>query len=334
MPNWFRSVHRTIARVVFALLATGTVASTQPPPTTTPPPPPITQPPPTTTPPPVTTTQPPVTTTEPPATTTEDSVVFVGAGDIANCDMLGGARATAALLDTIQGTVFTLGDHAYQTGSAKEFEKCYGPTWGRHKARTRPTLGNHDMNTDRGRPYFEYFGENAGPPGLGYYSYDLGVWHIISLNSFTRNNVPQMKWLREDLAAHKTECVLAYWHVARFSSGPHGSDPLMADVWRVLYEAGADVVLSSHDHLYERFAPQDDNGKADPERGIRQFIVGTGGAGVYEYKRTASNSEVRNNRTYGVLKLTLKPARYDWEFIPMAGQQFRDAGSGVCSPTR
>ena len=271
-----------------------------------------------------------------PSAQDDQGVVFVGAGDIANCEMLGGARATAALLDTIEGTVFTTGDHAYQTGSAKEFQNCYEPTWGRHKKRTRPTIGNHDLITDKGRPYFEYFGENAGPAGLGYYSYDLGAWHIISLNSAApaRKNTPQMKWLLADLSAHPADCVLAYWHIARFSSGGHGSDSLMADVWHVLYEAGADVVLSSHDHDYERFAPQDDKGKADPEHGIREFVVGTGGGGVYEFKRVGSNSEVRNNRTYGVLKLTLKPGRNVWEFVPMAGQKFRDAGSGTCSPAR
>jgi 3',5'-cyclic AMP phosphodiesterase CpdA len=265
-----------------------------------------------------------------------DAVVFVGAGDIANCDMLGGARATAALLDGIDGTVFTTGDHAYQSGSAKDFEKCYEPTWGRHKARTRPAIGNHDMVTDHGKAYFEYFGENAGPPGLGYYSYDLGNWHIISLNSAApaRNNSPQMKWLQQDLAAHPVDCTLAYWHIARFSSGAHGGDALMSDVWKTLYEAGADIVLSSHDHDYERFAPQTDKGKPDPERGIREFVVGTGGGGVYEFKSKAANSEVRDNSTYGVLKLTLKPGSYDWQFIPMAGKTFTDAGTGTCSPKK
>jgi hypothetical protein len=266
-----------------------------------------------------------------------EGVVFVGAGDIANCDMLGGARATAALLDGIQGTVFTTGDHAYQNGSTKDFEKCYEPTWGRHKARTRPSIGNHDMVADHsGKPYFEYFGENAGPPGLGYYSYDLGAWHIISLNSAApaRDKSAQMKWLQADLAAHPVDCTLAYWHIARFSSGAHGSDQLMADVWKTLYEAGADVVLSSHDHDYERFAPQTDKGKPDPERGIREFVVGTGGGGVYEFKGKAANSEVRDNSTYGVLKLTLKPGSYDWQFIPMSGKTFTDAGSGTCSPKK
>jgi hypothetical protein len=272
-----------------------------------------------------------------PVAAADDDVVFVGAGDIANCEILGGARATASLLDRIEGAVFTLGDHAYQHGSEKEFRDCYDPTWGRHKARTHPTVGNHDMITDRGRPYFKYFGDNAGPDERGYYSFDLGAWHIISLNSFidAGGHSPQVKWLREDLAAHQTnDCVLAYWHIARFSSGAHGSDPLMSDVWRVLFEAGADIVLSSHDHDYERFAPQDNKGKADPEHGIREFIVGTGGGGVYEFKKPAPNSEVRNNTTYGVLKLTLSPGRYAWEFIATPGQKFHDEGSGVCSPAR
>jgi hypothetical protein len=266
---------------------------------------------------------------------TDDSVVFVGAGDIANCSVAGGggARATAALLDKIEGTIFTLGDNAYERGSEKEFRECFGPTWGRHKARIRPTLGNHDTITDRGKAYYEYFGENAGPKGLGYYSFDLGAWHIISLNSVNPTGA-QIKWLKEDLAASKRECVLAYWHVARFSSGAHGGDPIMAEAWKILYEASADIILSSHDHNYERFAPQDDKGKADPARGIRQFVVGTGGAGVYEFKRTAPNSEVRSASTYGVLKLTLSPGRYAWEFVPMSGQTFSDSGTGACSPAQ
>ena len=275
----------------------------------------------------------------PAAAPADEGVVFVGAGDIANCDppMNGsGARATAAVLERVPGTIFTTGDHAYQHGSAKEFSDCYGPTWGRFKDRTRPAVGNHDLITSNGKPYWDYFGEAAGPRDKGYYSYDLGAWHVIALNSAipARKGSEQFKWLNDDLAAHKVDCVLAYWHIARFSSGAHGSDPLMADVWKALYEAGADVVLSSHDHDYERFAPQDDKGKPDPDHGIREFVVGTGGGGVYEFKKTAANSEVKNNKTYGVLKLTLKPGKYDWEFIRAMGEQFRDAGSGTCSAPR
>jgi calcineurin-like phosphoesterase family protein len=264
------------------------------------------------------------------------SVTLVGAGDIANCELLGGARATARLLDQIDGTIFTLGDHAYPRGTAKELEDCYGPTWGRHKARTRPTLGNHDLITRRGQPYFEYFGENAGPKGLGYYSYDLGAWHILSLNGTetVADTSPQAAWLRKDLAAHPTDCVLAYWHMPVFSSGPHGGMSEMKAVWKILYDAGADVVVSSHDHVYERFAPLDANGKPDPQRGIREFLVGTGGAGVFKFKKIVANSEVHSNMTYGVLKFTLSPGRYTWQFIPMAGQTFADSGEAACSPQR
>jgi acid phosphatase type 7 len=268
---------------------------------------------------------------QPPAAS--EDVVFVGAGDIANCDLLTGARATAALLDGIEGTVFTLGDHAYLRGTDTEFRRCYDPTWGRHKARTRPTPGNHDYLTSRGRPYFEYFGAAAGPDERGYYSFDLGAWHIISLNS----SVPaalstQAKWLRDDLAAHRVDCVLAYWHAPVYSSGPHAPDPTMRDTWSILYKAGADVVLNGHDHIYERFAPQDDKGKPDAEHGIREFIAGTGGGGVYKFGKIAANSEVHDNSTYGVLKLTLSPGKYAWEFIPMPGSRFTDTGTASCSP--
>lgn len=265
----------------------------------------------------------------------DGSVVFIGAGDIANCDLINGARATASLLDGLEGTVFTLGDHAYPRGTDGEFRKCYEPTWGRHKARTRPTLGNHDYLTGRGRPYFEYFGEAAGPKRRGYYSFDLGAWHILSLNSVEPAiKSAQMSWLRDDLAAHPTDCTLAYWHVPVFSSGPHGNDPAMRDVWKVLYDAGTDLVLNGHDHLYERFAPQDDKGKADPDRGIREFIVGTGGGGVYKMGPVAKNSEVRDNTAYGILKLTLSPGRYAWEFVPAAGGRFHDSGTATCTPAR
>ena len=264
-----------------------------------------------------------------------DSHVFVGAGDIANCQLLGGAHATAKLLDTIEGTIFTLGDHAYQSGTAREFKECYEPTWGRHKARTRPVPGNHDIITGGGRAFFEYFGDAAGPDRRGYYSFNLGSWHIIALNSTASasGNSEQGKWLRADLAENPSDCVLAYWHVPVFSSGPHGRNLIMRDVWRILYEAGADVILNGHDHLYERFAPQDWKGDADAERGIRAFTVGTGGAGVYKVKLIAENSEVRDSSSYGVLKLTLSPGKYSWEFIGVNGST-RDSGSGTCTPQK
>ena len=266
----------------------------------------------------------------------DESVTLVGAGDIADCQNLGGARATASLLSAIPGTIFTLGDHAYPKGTPQEWANCYGPTWGRFKDRPRPSLGNHDLITGRGQPYFDYFGENAGPKGRGYYSYELGAWHILSLNGTEAvgSTSPQALWLRQDLKDHPSECLLAYWHVPMYSSGPHGNESEMKEVWKMLYDAGAEVVVSSHDHTYERFTPMDANGKPDPERGIREFIVGTGGAGVYKFKKIVANSEVHNNTSYGVLKFTLSKGKYSWKFVPMAGQTFTDEGSAACSPMR
>ncbi|HEY3279468.1 MAG TPA: metallophosphoesterase [Gemmatimonadales bacterium] len=264
-------------------------------------------------------------------TPASDSVaVFVGAGDIGDCG--NAARTTAALLDSIPGTVFTAGDNAYGSGTADQYASCYDPTWGRHKARTRPTLGNHDYRTDRGAPTYQYFGALAGDSGRGYYSYDLAGWHIIALNSNLdlKPGSAEERWLRADLAAHPARCTLAYWHHPLFSSGEHGNYAPARPLWDALYEAGADVVVSGHDHTYERFAPQTPAGRPDPARGIREFVVGTGGAGLYQFMTLERNSEVRNNRTHGVLKLTLRAAGYDWEFVPAAGGKFRDKGSGEC----
>jgi hypothetical protein len=258
--------------------------------------------------------------------------VLVGAGDIAGCTS-DGDEATASLLDSIPGTVFTTGDNAYPNGTAEEFVNCYGPSWGRHVERTRPSPGNHDYHTSQATAYFEYFGSLAGEAGKGYYSYDLGEWHIIVINSVIAVGAgsPQEQWLRADLAAHPATCTLAYWHYPRFSSGTvHGSDPAMQPLWQALYDYGADVVLAGHEHNYERFAPQDPSGSADPARGIRQFVIGTGGYSLYPFGAPIANSEVRNNDTYGVLKLTLHPTSYSWEFIPEAGGTFRDSGDAPC----
>jgi acid phosphatase type 7 len=268
----------------------------------------------------------------------QEPVVLVGAGDIANCAITGGsgAAATARLLDQISGTVFTAGDHAYPSGTAREFQDCYDPSWGRHKARTRPAPGNHDYLTANAKPYYDYFGDNAGPDRRGYYSYTLGTWHIVSLNSFIAadRRSPQIQWLRRDLEDNRATCTLAYWHIPVFSSGPHGSDRRtsghMLEAWRVLYEFRADVVINGHDHDYERFAPQDPSGKADVEKGIREFVVGTGGGGLYEFRQIQPNSESRSNRSYGVLKLTLGAIDYTWEFVPGAGEPFHDRGTSAC----
>lgn len=256
--------------------------------------------------------------------------VLVGAGDIADCTSPGD-ESTAALLDTLPGTVVTLGDNAYPDGRAVDFNGCYDPSWGRQRARTRPVPGNHDYHVAGAAAYFAYFGDRAGEPGKGYYSYDVGGWHVVALNS----EIPvaagseQERWLRADLAAHPARCTLAYWHRPRFSSGQHGSDPAMQPLWQALYDAGAEVVLDGHDHLYERFAPQRPDGTADAARGIREFVVGTGGEDLYSFIRTEANSEVRHNRTFGVLRITLEPDGYAWRFVPVSGT-FSDSGRGSC----
>ncbi len=260
------------------------------------------------------------------------SIVLVGAGDIADCSS-SGDEATANLLDNIAGTVFTAGDNAYPDGTTANFSQCYQPSWGRHKARTRPSPGNHDYNTSGAAPYYAYFGSNAGPAGRGYYSYDLGNWHIISLNSNISMTAtsPQVTWLVSDLAATTKPCVLAYWHHPRFSSSSnHGNHSETQPLWDALYNARAEIVISGHDHTYERFAPQRPDGTADASRGIREFVVGTGGRDLYNFGTPEPNSQVRYNGSFGVLKLTLGSASYSWQFIPVAGGTFTDSGSGTC----
>jgi hypothetical protein len=261
-----------------------------------------------------------------------DDPVLVGAGDIGDCSG-DDDEATAVLLDGIPGTVFTTGDNAYPDGTLSDFMNCYEPTWGRHKARTYPSPGNHDYSTEGATGYFNYFGPAAGEPDKGYYSYDLGSWHIIVLNSEIRVSAgsEQEQWLRADLAAHPVACTLAYWHKPRFSSGDlHGSNVRMQPLWQALYDYGADVVLAGHEHNYERFAPQDPQGAADPVRGIRQFVVGTGGRSLHPITNPIANSEVHNAGTYGVLKLVLHSGSYSWEFVPEEGEVFTDSGTAPC----
>lgn len=263
--------------------------------------------------------------------------VIVAAGDIANCineeDFL-----TAYLIDAIDGPVLALGDLAYEAGSPAEFRDCYDPAWGRLKERTRPVPGNHEYGTQGAEGYFSYFGDIASPrePGCtrdcqGYYSYDLGAWHLIALNSEIAMNAgsPQEQWLRADLAAHPTECTLAYWHRPRFSS-TRPNNVVAHDLFQALYDYGADVLLVGHDHVYERFAPTGPSGQLEQERGIREFVVGTGGAPLYDFRFIQPTSEVREHETWGVLKMTLRPTSYDWEFIPIPGQTFTDSGSAPC----
>ena len=266
----------------------------------------------------------------------DQTAILVGAGDIADCKDLSGAEATAKLLEQIPGTVFAAGDLAYPDGSKENFV-CYDKTWGRAKSRTRPAPGNHEFHSSGATPYFDYFGASAGDPKTGYYSYELGTWHIIVLNSECKDvggceaGSPQEKWLRADLTAHPAACTLAYWHKPLFSSGSaHGNDLTVKPLFQALYEANVDVVLNGHDHDYERFAPQTPNGVADAKRGIREFVVGTGGKNHRPFGETKPNSELRDATVFGVLKLTLKPNSYDWQFIPEAGKSFTDSGSGTC----
>lgn len=255
----------------------------------------------------------------------------MGAGDMGDCG-LPGTALTARLLS---GAIFTLGDHAYPDGNPEDFRNCYDPHWGRFKAATRPTPGNHD-NYDRGsrvgRPYYEYFGSSAGPAGVGYYSYEAGAWHVISLNSETLERgileQAQLAWLKADLPARDGGCTLAYFHRPLFSSGEFAAERVKR-LWDVLYAAGVDLVLNGHEHFYERFAPQDPNGRRDADFGIRQLIVGTGGARFHQAGARAVNSEMVVQGVWGVARLTLRPTGYDWEFIDV-DRAIRDSGSGRC----
>jgi acid phosphatase type 7 len=268
-----------------------------------------------------------------PIPTPNVSEIFVGAGDIAICP--GSSDRTANLLDNIGGTVFTLGDNAYPNGSRENFNECFAGTWGRHRGRIHATAGNHDYVTPGASEYFNYFGvEGAGTPGLGYYSFELGAWHIISLNSNFDAGVavgagsPQAQWLRADLAATTRKCVAAMWHHPLFSSGQNGSSVQMRDLFRILYDANADVVLTGHDHDYESFRPQTADGALDNARGIRQFVVGTGGIALTPFRQRLPNSEQQIADAHGVLKLTLNPESYQYEFITPTG--IRDSGAVAC----
>jgi len=273
--------------------------------------------------------------------------VVLAAGDIAYCENTGD-EATAALLDGFpSATVLTLGDNAYEFGTPSEFSSCYAPSWGRAKARTRPALGDHDYADGadpRASGYFGYFGSqfaafggSATDPSRGWYSFDVGTWHVVVLNAdcdlaSTPCTVSQQEsWLRSDLAAHPAACTLAVVPSPRFSSGViHGSNTGMTAYWQALYDYGAELALSGDDHLFERFAPQTPSGAVDTTRGLRQFVVGTGGRSHYTFGAIQSNSEARNDNTFGVIKLTLRAGSYEWQFLPEAGKTFTDAGTGAC----
>jgi len=282
-----------------------------------------------------------VTTTEagdPPA----GSIVVAAAGDIActpglvnserQCRMGATAEVVAAADPAM---VLTLGDNQYEDGSLENFQRSYQASWGRFKARTHPSPGNHEFSGGKAPGYFAYFGAAAGPPGKGWYSFDAGGWHLVSLNSNCTAiggcgpGSAEYDWLKADLAASDARCTLAYWHHPRFSSGYHGNDASVGPLWELLDAAGAELVLSGHDHHYERFAPLAPDGTPD-SGGMRQFVVGTGGRSLYPTLVAETGSEVRRSTTYGVLLLTLSPDGYRWRFAAVAGDDFTDSGQGDC----
>jgi Calcineurin-like phosphoesterase len=258
--------------------------------------------------------------------------VIAGAGDIAASNL--NAERTAKLLDEIQpDVVYTTGDNAYPSGAAADYARFYEPTWGRHKAITRPTPGNHDYQQSGAGPYFDYFGPLAGDRASGYYAYTLGSWRLYALNSNIpmKAGSPQETWLREDLAANRPACVLAYWHHPRFSAGKYHDDDKSDAIWRALYDANAELVLNGHDHNYQRYAPLSPAGGVEEGRGIREFVVGTGGMEHYRLAgRADATRQAADDTTFGVLKLTLSRDAYQWQFVPEPGMGFTDTGSGAC----
>jgi acid phosphatase type 7 len=281
--------------------------------------------------------------------------VIATAGDIA-CDPLSSSfnnglgtssscrqKYTSDLLVGAQlAAVLTLGDNQYENATLTQFQQSYDPSWGRVKAITHPAVGNHEYHTPNASGYFDYFNGvgvqtgRAGARNKGYYSFNIGDWHVVALNSNCSQiggcgaGSPQETWLRQDLAANPASCTLAYWHHPRFSSGEHGDTPAMQPIWQALYDANTDVALAGHDHGYERFAPQNPAGGADGARGIREFVVGTGGKSHYAFPTTRPNSELRESSTYGVLELALHAHSYEWRFVPEAGKTFSDSGSAAC----
>jgi 3',5'-cyclic AMP phosphodiesterase CpdA len=270
---------------------------------------------------------------------TPTPAVVLGAGDIAICGVEDD-EATAALIrrqleQYPNAAVIIPGDTVQGEGRAVEYRNCFDPSWGQFKDSIYPAPGNHDYLTDNGMHYYEYFGERAGEPGKGYYSFDLGAWHIVALNSncgaiACGSESVQVQWLREDLAASDKQCTLLYWHHPRWGSGLEGSVGLTSSFFRAAYEYGAEVVVSGNDHDYERFAAQNGDATPEPDTGVRQFVVGTGGAMLRAWGTVQPNSEVRDNETHGVMQFKLYDGWYEWEFLPAAGGSFTDSGSDVC----
>ena len=268
-------------------------------------------------------------------------IVVYAAGDIAECngalpDKSTGAMMTSRMLLNTSGPIFTLGDDSNDSGTKKDYDNCYQPTWGSLLERTYPVMGNHDVSPDnQGLAYFSYF---AGMTGVwGHYSLDLGTWHIIILNAECGiggqgcyYGSPQEKWLRVDLAATKQKCIMALWHQPLFTSGGQSPDQAVQSFWFDLYNYKADIILNGHNHMYERFVPLNPYGIA-VTNGIRQFVVGTGGAPLeYKPRQPAAGEVIRDATTFGYLKLTLLSDSYTWRFVPKSGDSFTDSGTAYC----
>ena len=271
-----------------------------------------------------------------PGVTQTQTVTLVGAGDIAGCDFKAD-RKTARLLGKIRGTVFTLGDNVYLDGTRAQFHNCYDPTWGNYKKRTKPSVGDQDYATSGAKPYFDYFRWRAGKPTRGYYSYDLETWHIVALNSNCKEvggcewKSAQGRWLRRDLANHQARCTLAYFHHPLYASGSNYDSPKVKPFWHILYNHHAEVILSGHAHRYERFARITPSGERSSARGIRQFIVGTGGApGGSQKGPDEPRVQAKKVDAPGVLKLDLGSGFYQWKFVPVAGRNYTDSGRARC----
>jgi hypothetical protein len=262
-------------------------------------------------------------------------VTLVGAGDIGRCDR-DADDATAALLEMSGGFVFTAGDNAYETGSAADFEACYDPAWGRVLDRTFPAPGNHDWETAGAAGYFDYFGDRAGDRRAGWYATTLAAWRLIVLASDCEHvggcgpESDQGRWLARELERNRSACTLAIWHHPLFTTGAHGPSPEVRPFWEQLHAAGVELVVNGHEHSYERFRPLDPEGRPEPTGGIREFVVGTGGADLRGFDREDPNSEVRDGSTHGVLELTLDVGMFSWRFVPVAEGGFADSGSGTC----